>query len=448
MMLIGLGSSLGTGLFLGSGAAISVAGPGVILSFAVGAVIAGIVAWAMADMTSVHPVSGGFGASARRYLGPWAGFITRWMYWVAVVVAVGGEVAASAIYLQFWWPQIPLWLPIAVFAAAILTVNSVGVRSFGNVESAFSTIKILGVVVFLVIGVVLIVFGLPEQDATGIENWVAHGGFLPNGVFSAWLVMGLVIFSYVGIELITISAAEAKDPSRSVRTAMRSMAVRFTLFYVGSMAVIVAIVPWRQLGADEDVLSSPFVLLFSQAGIPAAATITNILVLIAALSAANANTYAAARILFSLSEDRLAPAMLQRTSRRAVPVLSVLASGLGLLATTVLAASEVANIFTLLTAVATFSVIVVWIMILLSRVAFARSSEARSPTGLPLPGGSATALVGVLALIGVLLTGFAVDDMRMAAFVGIPVFIALSVLYVLVVRPRARLREREQAPAE
>ncbi|WP_230993848.1 amino acid permease, partial [Streptomyces endocoffeicus] len=285
MALLGLGSALGTGLFLGAGGAISLAGPGVLISYAIGALIAVTVAFALGEMVSALPVQGSFGTITARYLGSAAGFVVRWIYWLALIVGIGGEVVAAGIYLRFWWPQIPLWVVATMFIVAVTGVNAIGVRNFGTTESVLSMIKACAVVAFIIIGVVLIVFGLPHHRATGVSNWTAHGGFLPEGTTAIWLAMSIVVFSFAGIELVAISAPEAKEPGPSLRAALRSLIVRLTLFYLGAIAIMLAVTPWRALAGDHSTEHSPFVVMFDAAGIPAAASVTNFIILTTALSA-------------------------------------------------------------------------------------------------------------------------------------------------------------------
>jgi L-asparagine transporter-like permease len=182
IVLLGLGSALGTGLFLGSGQSVAGAGPAVVLSFVAGTLIAGVVAFALGELSSVHPVRGSFGTIAARYPGPWAGFTVRWLYWLALVAATGGEVVAAAVYLRYWWPELPLGLAVAVLSLLLTAINTVNVGAFGRTEAALSLIKVIAVVVFVVMGVVLIAFGLPGRPATGLGNLTADGGFFPHGV--------------------------------------------------------------------------------------------------------------------------------------------------------------------------------------------------------------------------------------------------------------------------
>lgn len=435
--MIGLGSALGTGLFLGSATAISIAGPAVILAYLAGAALITVVALALGEMTTVHPVRGAFGVITGKYLGAWAGFLTRWSFWAAAVVAIGGEVVAGAIYVRFWWPQVPLFVMIVVLAAAVVGVNLVSVKSFGNAEVWLSGIKITALVAFIVTAGLLVFVGLPSNPATGLDNLTAHGGFFPNGPGAVWLALPVVMFAFIGFETISISAAETADPTRSIRTAMRSMVWRLAVFYVLSIALVVTIFPWTgAVASDGSVRSSPFVQVFATVGVPAAASVTNAVVLIAALSAANANLYNSSRLLHSLGSDGLAPRSVARVNRRGVPVGALLWSASGLAVAAALSATGVGGIFNMLVALATFAVLIVWLLILLSYQVFRRQRRdlPRERGRLRLWGGAATGVAGLVGLLVVMATATVVPDMQLAGGVGLVFTVVLLVAYAAVRR--------------
>lgn len=435
MAMIAMGSALGTGLFLGSGAAIGVAGPAVVVSFAIGSLIAACIALCMGEMASRHPVRGGFGTLAARFLSPFWGYLSRWMYWIVTVCVTGTEIVACAAYLQYWAPGVPLWVGIVLFAAIIVGINVASVGSFGVIEFALSSIKVVAILVFILVGIFLVVFGLPDAPAPGLTHLTADGGFAPNGWGAIWIAMAIVMFSFGGIELLSVTAAEAEDPARSIRTAARTTVVRLTFFYVLAIGVVVALVPWQQAsGTGGDVATSPFVLVFDRLGVPGAASITNLIVLIAALSAANANLYAGSRMLQSLAADRLAPAPLGRLSRRRVPVRGILVSSAGIVLAAVLAFTEVAGVFSYMMSLVVFAVLLVWALILVTYLAYARRRDGGAT--FRAPGGSITAIVGLVGVIGVFATVAVVRDMQLAALVGVPVVLVASVLYVVVARRR------------
>ncbi|MFE7331744.1 amino acid permease [Streptomyces sp. NPDC057565] len=438
--MIGLGSALGTGLFLGSGSAIATAGPAVIVSYALGATLVGIIGMVLGELTIAHPERGSFGSVARRYLGPWAGFLVRWLYWLGAVVAVGGEVVAAALYLQFWWPQLPTTVGIVVVAGIVLGVNLVSVKSFGVAEFWFSTIKVTALLVFIVCGVLLVFFGLPGTPAAGLGNVTGDGGFFPEGSGAVWVAMAVVMFAFAGFETTFISAAETSDPGRSIRTAMRSLVWRLGLFYVVSISLVIALIPWRDSAtADGSVQASPFVQVFADIGVPAAASLTNAVVLVAAVSAANANLYGASRLLHSLGHERLAPKALGKLNGRGVPVNALLGSACGIAVAAGLAAYGVDNVFDALVSIAIFAILLVWLLILASYLRFRRGQDqaAVPERGGRTPGGRITAWVGIAGVLAVVATAAVVPPMLDAALVGGGFTLLLSAVYLLSIRRRA-----------
>ena len=357
------------------------------------------------------------------------------------------ELVACATYLGFWFPQLPMWVGIVICAAIVIGVNVVSVKSFGIIEFWLSSIKVIAVLAFIVIGILLMTVGLPSAPAAGVSNWTAHDGFMPFGFGGVWVAMSAVMFSFGGIEMLSISAAEAKDPARSIRTAAQSTVIRLSFFYIAAMAIVVALVPWQQAaGAGEDVAQSPFVMVFSQVGIPSAASVTNFLVLVTALSAANANVYAGSRFLHSLATDHLAPKMLEATTRKGVPLAGIAAHSLGIIATVALAVSEIGGIFPLLMSVVIFSAVIVWVLILVTYIRYHRTRDGQEL--FRMPGGIATALVGLVGLVFVASTVLAVESMQIAAAVGIPFALVVSLAYVLVFRKRISVPAIDESFAE
>lgn len=429
MLMIGLGSALGTGLFFGSGSAIGVAGPAAVGSYALGALLIAIIGLAMAEMATACPEPGSFGAAAGRYLGEWAGFVSRWCYWAASVIALGGEVVAAGAYLQYWWPDVSLTLFVALVGLAIVAINLLSVASFGRAEVAFSTLKVVALGAFIAVAIALIMGFVPGRAAVGWGHLHDQGGFMPGGLESVWLAMSVVLFAFVGVEVVPIAAAEAEDPRRSVRTAMRALVGRLALFYVVSVLLIVTLNSWRGVAGAQGVQASPFVRAFDAVGLPAAAGIMNAVILVAALSTGNAQLYGAGRLLHSLAFDRLAPAVLARTTSRGVPLPAILVSAIGLLGAVYLAQSGVADAFTKLVSIAIFSVMVVWLISLASYIAFCRRGDATG--SVHLPGRAVSAGVGIAGVLAVMATAFKVDDMRQAAWFGSGYVIVLLLAYAV-----------------
>ena len=444
--MIGLGGAIGTGLFLGSALAISQAGPATILAHVVCALVALVIAWALAEMVVVHPDAGAFGAVAHRYVGPFAGFLTRWTYWTIQVIATGGEVIAAGIYLRFWWPSIPLWLPVVVFGVVVVGINAATVRLFGDVEYWFAMVKVVAIVGFILLGLALIVFGLPNTPATGLHNLTAHGGFLPKGWSGLLLAMVFVLFSYIGTEVVSVTAAESENPVRDIPRAARRMVLRLSLFYVLAIAVVLTIVPWTVTAQGSDITSSPFVRVFQSAGVPAAATVMNLVVLTAALSSANTNLYLTTRMLHSLAGDRYAPRWAGQLTTSGVPRNALVVSALGLVLAAALSWQQNNAAYLVLFGISIFGALVVWLMILGTHALFRhrRRSLGLPPSPVRLWGAPVTTGLAALFLVGVLVSTWFIDGLEPAWEYGVPFFVLLGVVYLVVERrqPGHRARPR------
>ncbi|GGM50213.1 amino acid permease [Longimycelium tulufanense] len=433
--MIAIGGAIGTGLFLGSGLAISLAGPAVIVAYVVAALAALALAYTLAEMTVVHPEAGGFGAIAQRYLGAGAGFVQRWIYWTAQVVNIGSEVVAAGLYVRFWYPQLPLWVPVIAFSVIMLVVNAVSVRFFGEFEYWFAMIKVSAIVVFLVLGVLYIVVGLPGRPAVGLDALTEHGGFAPNGIGGVWLALTVVTFSYLGTEAVAVTAAESRNPVRDLPRAARRMVLRLALFYVLGMAVVVSIVPWQDAAEASGVQSSPFVTLFEAAGVPAAAGVMNFVILTAALSAMNTNLYVTARMGHSLAVDGYAPRWMARVNQRGVPRNALALSATGLVLAAVISATAPQEAFAMMLGIALFGALVTWLLIFATHAAFRRK---RSAAGLPaspirMPGAPVTTALAALFVAAVLVTTAFTDHFNTAWKAGLP-YLALVVLAYLAIR--------------
>jgi L-asparagine transporter-like permease len=432
LTMMGIGGAIGTGLFLGSSLAISQAGPAVILAYVLCGLVALVIAWALAEMVVVHPTAGAFGAIAHSYLGAGTGFVLRWTYWSMQVIAIGGEMIAAGLYVRYWWPDLPLWLPVLVFSALVLAVNAAAVHLFGEFEYWFAMIKVTAIAVFVLLGLVLVVFGLPDRPATGADNLTADGGFLPNGITGLMLAMVFVLFSYIGTEVVSVTAAESANPQRDIPRAARAMVLRLSLFYVLAILVVVLVVPWTVTAQGGAITASPFVKVFDSAGIPAAAGIMTFVVLTAALSSANTNLYLTTRMLHSLAEHRLAPRWAGLLSSAGVPRNALVLSALGMVVATILSANDSSQAYLILFGISVFAAIVVWILILATHTAFrvTRRHEGLPPSPVQLWGAPVTSGVVAVFLAAVLVSTFFVEGLDPAWQFGLPFFALLVLAYV------------------
>ena len=433
MSMIALGSAIGTGLFAGSKLAIMMAGPSVILSYVIGGVVALLVMGALAEMTVKQPVAGSFGVYAERYLGRFAGYLTKYLYWSALIFAVGTEVSAVGEYMQYWFPQIPgLWW-VAIFSAVLLAVNFCSVKIFGTTEYWFSAIKVFAVLAFIIIALWL-VFHDP-QDQFGVHNYSAEGGFFANGLFGTWSAVIVAIFSYMGIEAISIAAAEARNPKIAVRKSFKVSFLRLLLFYVFTMALILAVAPTSELISG----GSPFVTVMSQVGIPFADSVLNFVLIIAALSAMNAQLYAATRMLHSLADSGHAPRIAHRTNRAGAPIHAVWMSAGGIAVAAVVYALVPDGGFGIMLSLATFGALATWFMILLTHVSFRRRVKRELEVlEFKLFGYPAASILGALLLAALLVTSYFVPQFKFTLIFGVPFVVVMSVLYWLVFARKAQ----------
>ena len=424
--MIGLGSTIGTGLFLGSAISVEAAGPAVILSFLGGAAIALTEMWALAEMAVAHPAAGSFGLYAEMFLHPWAGFAIRYTYWLCLVLIVGSEVVAAAIYCKLWFPGVSPLVWVAIFSGGIVYANTVSVKDFGTFEYWFAMIKVVTILVFLVLGSALVLgIGFPRLGTT---NYTAYGGFFPHGWTGVLLGVTMAIFSFLGLEIVGATAGEAADPKVAVPRALRRTLLFLAVSYIGGLLLVVGIVPWTQIGLGE----SPFVHVFQTIGIPAAGHVMNFVVLTAALSSAMCNLYFTARLIFSLARGGYAPAMLGRLSKRGMPVAAVLASSGGMIAALVMAQLFGQRAFSYLIGVAFFGGPFVWIMTLLTHIAFRRASAREGKSVLRFaPSGHWSSAIGLVALLGVLISTWWLPDFHVTLLAGPPWLAFITLCYLV-----------------
>ncbi|MFD4898563.1 amino acid permease [Streptomyces sp. NPDC058411] len=310
LTMLGLGGVIGAGLFVGSGAGIAVAGPAVVVSYLIAGALAMLVMRMLGEMSAAMPASGSFSVHAERALGRWAGFSVGWLYWFMLVVVLAVEATAAAQIAHAWVPAVDQWLWVLLFMVVFTVANLTAVKNFGEFEFWFAALKVTAIVAFLVLGVLAVLGVLPDTDPVGLTNLTGQGGFLPNGWDGVVSGVLTVVFAFGGLEVVTIAAAETDDPARAVGRAVRSAVVRILFFYVGSMLVIVTVLPWTAQQAGL----SPYVKVLDSIGVPSAGQIMNIVVFVALLSALNANLYGSSRMIFSLAERGEAPRGLLKVS--------------------------------------------------------------------------------------------------------------------------------------
>ncbi|MFE2554545.1 amino acid permease [Streptomyces sp. NPDC059352] len=375
LSMIALGGVIGAGLFVGSGAGIAAAGPSIVIAYAISGVLVMLVMRMLGEMSAANPASGSFSVHAERAFGSWAGFTSGWAFWFLLCVAVGLEGIGAAKIMTGWFPGSPEWAWVALFMVVFTVTNLAAVKNFGEFEFWFAALKVGAIVLFLGIGVLAITGLLPGTDAPGTANLTGDGGFFPHG--SEGLIVGLLasVFAYGGLETVTIAAAESEHPVQGVAKAVRTAMWRIALFYIGSMAVIVTLVPWDDKAVVE---KGPYVAALDHLGIPAAGQIMNVVVLVALLSAMNANIYGASRMAGSLVARGQGPKALGRLSG-GVPRPAVLVSSVFGFACVLLSYWRPDDIFIWLLNTIGAIILVVWFFIAASQLVLRRRTEREAP---------------------------------------------------------------------
>jgi len=378
------------------------------------------------------PTSGSFGAYAEHYIGPWAGFLVRYAYWYCVVLAVGTEVTAIGVYMSYWYPEVPRWLWVLGFSGVLIGINAMSVKAFGAVEYTFSAVKIAAIVAFILIGC-YVVFG-SRPDGVGFLNYTANGGFFPKGPWGTWVGVIIAIFSYLSIEMIAVAAGEAKDPQRAITSAFRSTMIRLVVFYLATIALMLAIVPWTESGKG----GSPFVKVMEIIGIPGAASVINFVLLVAALSAMNSQLYITTRMMFSLSRAGHAPAVFGHVNPRGVPLPALLLSCLGIAVATLFNVVNPEQSFMLMMAVSMFGAMFTWFMIFVTHLFFRASwvRQGNAPLVFRMWGFPVLTLLGAGLMLAALVSTYFTDVFRLTLLTGVPFILVLSVGYAIWYRPR------------
>jgi AAT family amino acid transporter len=397
MAMVAVGGSIGTGLLLGSAAALEIAGPGVILSFAFAALINWTVALAMGELASQHPAAGSFGVYADLYLNQWAGFISRAGYWAAIAISIGAELVASATYMTFWFPKVPAIVWAITFSLLLFLINLRSVGNYGRFEYWFAMIKVATIVAFVVIGAGLLFGGRVTPQYT------AHGGFLPNGPLGPLLAMGFAIYTFGGVEMVAITTGESRS-REEIPKAVRLTFTILTSVYLGAIIVLAGIMPWNRAGVTE----SPFVSVFRDAGITGATHFMNFVVLTAALSGSNAALYVASRMLFSLARTGWAPKAFGELNSVGSPRLALLVSSFGIIVALVLEKWAPANAFVSILGAALVGMLLSWLVTLAAHVKFRQTLSAEELAALPMrsPLGPWGSIIGFnMVLIAILESG-------------------------------------------
>nr|WP_255673262.1 amino acid permease [Flavobacterium sp. EDS] len=401
IQLIALGGSIGTGLFLGIGPAAVLAGPSVILGYAVAGIIAFFIMRQLGEMVVEEPVSGSFSHFAYKYCGSFAGFASGWNYWILYILVSMAELTAIGVYVQFWWPEVPLWASSLFFFLVINALNFASVKVYGETEFWFSIIKVVAIIAMILFGTYLLISGTGGEQAT-IHNLYNDGGFFPkgffekttNGSFQGLLAaMALIMFSFGGLELIGITAAEAENPEKNIPKATNQVIYRILIFYVGALVILFALSPWQQITTD----SSPFVMVFQNLNgmefelfgekiffTRLIANVLNIIVLTAALSVYNSSVYSNSRMLYGLADQGNAPKFLKKLNRQSVPINAILISSCFAAICILINKVIPEEAFSILMSLVVSSLIINWVMISYTHLKFRQAkNKENSQTKFP-----------------------------------------------------------------
>ncbi|MEV0604503.1 amino acid permease [Streptomyces sp. NPDC050315] len=451
LQMMAIGGTIGTGLFLGAGTAIAQAGPSLIIWYAAAGVLLFFVMRALGELLTARSSAGGFADHARDYLGPFWGYVTAWTYWIMWVTTGMAEITAAGQYVTYWYPDFAQWKTALISLAVLACVNLISVKIFAEMEFWFALIKIAAIVGMILIGLGVLLIGFSDAGHTAsVTHLWADGGIAPHGIGSSLMTLQIVLFAYLGVELVGVTAAETKDPAKNIPRAINSLPLRFGLFYLGSLLVILSVVSWQEFRPG----TSPFVAAFSKIGIPAAASIVNFVVLTSALSSCNAGgLYATARMLRTAALNGHGPKVLTRMSKRGVPAVAVLASAVVMAIGVWVNAVDPGHAFVYITAVSTGGAITIWSIILVTHLCYRRAARAKQAPQSPyrMPGAPYTnwLVLVCFAFITVLIAWG--TDTRMALYVIAVWFILLALGYPLVRSRRGAKRpgavEDSQAPA-
>lgn len=371
IQMISLGGVIGTGLFLSSGYTINQAGPvGTIIAYAVGAVLVYAVMLCLGELSVAMPYTGSFHVYARKLIGPATGFTVALLYWLTWTIALGSEFTAAGIIMKEWFPHVPTWYWSLALIILILLSNIFTVRIFAESEFWFAAVKVLAIVAFIVLGALAIVGLIPVQGYThapGLTN-LTKDGLFPTGIGGVFTTMLTVNFAFSGTELIGITAGEAKDPEKTLPKAIHTTLWRLVLFFIGSIVVMAALIPYKQAGVTQ----SPFVHVFQMMGIPYAADIMNFVVLTAIISAANSGLYASTRMLWSLGNEGTIPRIFTATNAHGIPVLAVIFSMLGGILSLLSSVYAAGTIYLVLVSISGLAVVIVWMAIAICQLNYRR----------------------------------------------------------------------------
>lgn len=427
VQLIAIGGAIGTGLFLGAGKSIHLTGPSILFAYIITGIICFLIMRALGELLLTNLKYNSFVDFVQDYAGNMAAFITGWTYWFCWVSIAMADLTAVGIYIQFWFPDVPQWMPALIALVILLCMNLVAVNLFGEMEFWFALIKIIAILALIVVGTYMIFTGFSTDAGTAsFSNLWRHGGMFPNGLYGFVLSFQMVVFAFAGIELVGLMAGETKDPEKVIPRAINNIPIRILIFYIGSLAVIMSIYPWNAIDPTE----SPFVRVFLAAGIVAAAGVVNFVVLTSAASACNSAIFSTSRMVYGLAKDTNAPVPLTKLTANKVPSNALFFSTVVILIAVVLNYIIPEGVFTLITSISTVCFLFIWGITVICHLKYRKTRPdlaKASKFKLPLYPFSNYLILAFLAFVLVVL-GLA-EDTRVALFVTPIWFIVLIAIY-------------------
>jgi aromatic amino acid transport protein AroP len=423
IQLIALGGSIGTGLFLGIAQTIKLAGPSVILGYAIAGLIAFLMMRQLGEMIVEEPVSGSFSHFAYKYWGKFAGFMSGWNYWVLNILVCMAELSAIGLYIHYWWPDIPTWVSALGFFIFINVINLLNVKLFGEMEFWLAIIKVIAIIAMIAFGSYLLASG-NGAASSNLSNLWALGGFFPNGVMGLVMAMAMIMFAFGGIELVGIAAAETDNPKTTLPKAINQIVYRVLLFYILSLVIILSLYPWNQMAQG----GSPFVLIFDSLGSQTAATVLNFVVLTAAVSVYNSTNYCTSRMLLGLAEQGNAPKLFSKINDRGIPVNAVMASAFFTLLCVLINYLFPEKAFSLLMMLVVAAIVINWVVISYTHLKFKqRMIATNTPTLFPSIAYPLSNYLCIAFMCGILLIMSLTPDMRIAVWM-IPIWISILLI--------------------
>ncbi|RIP08553.1 amino acid permease [Staphylococcus gallinarum] len=441
IQLIAIGGAIGTGLFLGSGQTISLTGSSIIFTYLIIGVVLFMFMRGLGELLLSNSRYKSFVDIANDQLGPYAGFLIGWTYWMSWITSSMSDLTAMGSYVSYWSSNIPNWLTILFIVLLLMAFNSLGSNLFGEIEFWFSMIKLITIIVLIVVGLAFIILGFKTNHSTASFTNLYDNGVFTHGAYGFLMSFQMAVYSFIGIELIGVTAGETKNPNVSIPRAVNSVPIRILLFYIGSLIVIMSITPWDHISADK----SPFVQVFALIGIPFAASAINFVVLTAAASATNSGIFSDSRMLFGLAQDKQAPAIMGKTNKHGVPHIAMFISTSILLVAVMLnyIFPNTIQLFIYITTISTVLYLLVWILIIASYIKYAYThKEEHKQNVFKLKGGflSGYAVLAFFFFVFVLL--FFSDDTRRAVYF-LPIWLLATALMYLKIK-----RKKEQSNQE